>query len=166
MLSCDVDKNLKFYYSRYIYPFNQVIDPLHISNHKNLKCHDLYNPKKATDSIPDCNLMIAEQTFSWLSRYKKILNSMPKNHHLFFCIGLCIDVTNTLNCVRGWRGSHCSQSLRRISHQVAISLTIVYIGPCFSFCNVQLTWLLCLACCVTISSPEIVDFYSEYEKLR
>ena len=84
MLSCDVDKNLKFYYSRYIYPFNQVIDPLHISNHKNPKCHDLYNPKKATDSIPDCNLMIAEQTFSWLSRYKKILNSMPKNHHLFF----------------------------------------------------------------------------------
>ena len=61
-----------------------MIDPLHISNHKNPKCHDLYNPKKATDSIPDCNLMIAEQTFSWLSRYKKILNSMPKNHHLFF----------------------------------------------------------------------------------
>ncbi len=61
----------------------QVIDPLHIKNHVNPICKQLYNPKKATDVLPKCNLMIAEQTFSWLSRFKKILNSMPKHHHMF-----------------------------------------------------------------------------------
>ena len=61
----------------------QVIDPLHIKNHVNPKCKELYAPSKASTSFPKCNLMIAEETFAWLSRYKKILNSMPRNHHLF-----------------------------------------------------------------------------------
>ena len=28
--------------------------------------------------------MVAEQTFVWLSRFKKILCAMPKVHHLFY----------------------------------------------------------------------------------
>ena len=46
-----------------------VIDSLHISNHKAAKCHDLLNPQKAHEAIgPGCNLMVAEQTFAWLSK--------------------------------------------------------------------------------------------------
>ena len=62
----------------------QVIDSLHIKNHKNPKCHELYHPDKAHEVNENINLMCAEQTFVWLSRYKRILCSMNKNHHLFF----------------------------------------------------------------------------------
>ena len=33
---------------------------------------------------PNTNTMCCEQTFAWLSRYKRILNSMPKTHHHFY----------------------------------------------------------------------------------
>ena len=33
--------------------------------------------------VPDANLVVAEQTFSWMSKFKKTLNSMPKRHQLF-----------------------------------------------------------------------------------
>ena len=44
----------------------------------------LYPPSKVLAVYPDANLMTAEETFSWLGRFKKILNSMPKNHCHFF----------------------------------------------------------------------------------
>lgn len=60
---------------------NKVIDRLHLQNHKDKKCKELYNPT----SIPDeYNTMIAEQTFAWFSRFKKNANSMTQTHHLFF----------------------------------------------------------------------------------
>ena len=43
-----------------------------------------YHPKKVLEANPNYNFMIAEQTFAWLSRYKKIVCSMDKLHHLFF----------------------------------------------------------------------------------
>ena len=55
-----------------------VIDDLHIKNHKRKSCHDHFNPQKVKDVVPDANLMCAEQTFTWQSRYKKVLNSMTK----------------------------------------------------------------------------------------
>lgn len=61
----------------------KVIDPLHIKNHKNPDCHEKYNPSKVKSEIPDANLMVCEQTFSWLGKFKKILNSMPKYTQLF-----------------------------------------------------------------------------------
>ena len=63
---------------------NKVIDPLHLPNHKRPECHQLYNPDTLSDSFPEANLMVCEQVFCWLGRYKKILNSMPKAHHHFF----------------------------------------------------------------------------------
>ena len=51
---------------------------LHIKNHKRKSCHDHFNPQKVKDVVPDANLMCAEQTFTWQSRYKKVLNSMTK----------------------------------------------------------------------------------------
>ena len=62
---------------------NKVIDPLHIKNHKRPECKTLYSPDNVKQDWPEANLMIAEQTFCWLGRFKKILNSMGKNHFHF-----------------------------------------------------------------------------------
>ena len=34
---------------------------------------EIYNPEKVKQDWPEANLMIAEQTFCWLGRFKKIL---------------------------------------------------------------------------------------------
>ena len=60
----------------------KIIDKLHLKNHKDPRCHELYNPADVlTDEM---NTMACEQTFAWLSRYKKILSAMPKTHHHFY----------------------------------------------------------------------------------
>ena len=61
----------------------KVIDPLHIKNHTRKQCKTLYNPQKVTEKYKDGNMMQCEQTFAWLGRYKKILNSTPKTHFHF-----------------------------------------------------------------------------------
>ncbi len=50
---------------------------LHIKNHRDERCHKLYSPHA------QMNTMACEQTFAWLSRYKKILSAVPKTHHHF-----------------------------------------------------------------------------------
>lgn len=68
----------------------KVIDGLHIKNHsKNKDCATLYNPDQIRETFPHANLMVCEQTFSWLSKFKKILNSMPKYKQLFMLHRLC-----------------------------------------------------------------------------
>ncbi|XP_046864599.1 uncharacterized protein LOC124459114 [Xenia sp. Carnegie-2017] len=62
----------------------KIIDSLHIKNHKDEKCLEKYNPLPLKTEIPNGNTMAAEQTFVWLSRFKKILCAMPKVHHLFY----------------------------------------------------------------------------------
>ena len=62
----------------------KIIDTLHIANHKDKTCHDLYSPELLKKENPDMNTMCCEQTFAWLSRYKRILSSMPKTHHHFY----------------------------------------------------------------------------------
>jgi hypothetical protein len=47
-------------------------------------CQEKYDPRPLKEEIPNGNTMAAEQTFVWLSRYKKILCAMPKVHHLFY----------------------------------------------------------------------------------
>ena len=64
-----------------------IIDALFLTvlfmNHKNEACHVNFNPSKVKSVIPHANLVVAEQTFAWLSKFKKTLNSMPKRHQLF-----------------------------------------------------------------------------------
>jgi hypothetical protein len=62
----------------------KVIDSLHLQNHKDERCHQLYNPEKVKIDNPSFNTMSCEQTFAWLGRYKRILASMGKCHHHFF----------------------------------------------------------------------------------
>lgn len=50
-------------------------------------CRTLYNPEKFTELFEGAyvkNTMAAEQTFSWLVKYKKQLNSMSRDRQIFF----------------------------------------------------------------------------------
>ena len=62
----------------------KIIDSLHIKNHKDAACKLMYDPGILKSELPEGNTMAAEQTFVWLSRFKKILCAMPKVHHLFY----------------------------------------------------------------------------------
>ena len=80
---------------------NTIIDSLHIRNHKDAKCKEKYNPAKLKEQLPNMNTMAAEQTFVWLSRFKKILCSMPKVHHLFFMHRMVVRRNSyTVSCYR------------------------------------------------------------------
>lgn len=61
----------------------KIIDTLHIKNHVDPKCQQYYNPDEVLQDT-SMNTMSCEQTFAWLSRYKKILSAMPKTHHHFY----------------------------------------------------------------------------------
>ena len=63
---------------------NKIIDTLHIRNHKDPGCKIKYSPKILKEEHPTYNTMSCEQTFVWLSRYKKILCAMPKDHFHFY----------------------------------------------------------------------------------
>lgn len=82
----------------------KIIDPLHISNHKQ-SCEVRYNPEKVKQFFPDANLMTCEQTFAWLGRFKKVLNSTPKTHYHFLIHRLII--------TRNRYTEHCYKENRR-----------------------------------------------------
>ena len=62
----------------------KIIDTLHIRNHKDQRCHQLYDPNKLKQENPEYNTMSCEQTLAWISRLKKILGAMQKTHHHFY----------------------------------------------------------------------------------
>lgn len=62
----------------------KIIDDLHLKNHKDPRCAQNYSSASIRDDIPDMNTMSCEQTFAWLSRFKRILCAMPKVHHHFY----------------------------------------------------------------------------------
>ncbi|XP_065885988.1 uncharacterized protein [Dysidea avara] len=63
---------------------NKIIDSLHINNHCDPRCKTLYDPQPIKEKNPSFNTMACEQTFAWMSRFKKIVCSMPKTHHHFY----------------------------------------------------------------------------------
>ncbi len=70
-------------------PFNEawkliskVIDRLHLRNHVDPKCKELYNPDDVVP--PNFNTMACERTFIWASRFKKVMCAMPHVHQFFF----------------------------------------------------------------------------------
>ena len=90
---------------------NKIIDGLHLQNHKNKDCKEKLHPDKILTMHPDLkltkNTMAAEQTFVWLSRFKKILCCMPKPHHLFYCIVWLREEIDTLVFAIYVERSHC-----------------------------------------------------------
>ena len=69
--------------------FNRIdkgVDGLHIKNHVRHSCRSEY-PKVIQDlrnKFSSPNTEAAEQTFLWLGKFKKIINSMDKRKHHFF----------------------------------------------------------------------------------
>ena len=57
-----------------------------------------YNPAIAKEKHPDANFVVAEQIFSWLSRFKRILCAMTKNHHVFFTSVVSLGEIDTEKC--------------------------------------------------------------------
>lgn len=68
---------------------NKIVDKLHLSNHVRKSCKSKYNPEIIADPESDrkiadeLNTVVAEQTFAWLGKFKKIVSSMPKSRHMF-----------------------------------------------------------------------------------
>ena len=62
----------------------KIIDTLHIRNQVDERCRQNYRPQELKETNRDYNTMVCEQTFAWLSGYKKILCSMPKVHLHFY----------------------------------------------------------------------------------
>ena len=80
IIHCSPLGNLAFLWSDII----KIIDTLHIKNHKDSRCKELYDPEKIKGDNPSLNTMSCEQTFVWLSRFKKILSAMRKTHFHFY----------------------------------------------------------------------------------
>ena len=59
-------------------------DDLHIRNHVDPCCKELYSTHHLKTENPNFNTMACEQTFAWLSRHKKILCAMEKVHFHFY----------------------------------------------------------------------------------
>ena len=63
---------------------NKIIDVFHFKNHVSPVCKERYCPDDVKRKNPKWNTQAGEQTFTWLSRFKHIVCSMPKSHHLFY----------------------------------------------------------------------------------
>ena len=62
----------------------KVIDRLHLRNHKNKECHQLFSPEPFKEKNPHLNTPVTEQVFTWAARFKKILCAMPQERFLFY----------------------------------------------------------------------------------
>lgn len=63
---------------------DKFIDTFHLRNHVNPRCHEVYNPERLAVQIPNMNTQAAEQTFTWIARFRHIVCAMNKQHHLFY----------------------------------------------------------------------------------
>ena len=55
----------------------------HFLNHVSADCREKYSPQAMQDNYPSYNTQAGEQTFLWVGRFRHILRSMNKTHHLF-----------------------------------------------------------------------------------
>ena len=62
----------------------KIIDTLHIHNHKDERCRELYSPDNVIKENSQMNTMCCEQTFAWLSRYHD--NRLPPLIYTYFVL--------------------------------------------------------------------------------
>lgn len=69
------------------------VDALHLKNHVRKKCQEDFPQvlNKLRQKFPNPNTEVAEQTFSWLGKFKKLFNKLDKTRHLFMLHCLVID---------------------------------------------------------------------------
>ena len=101
LLNCKATKTplpLNSPYDRMWIEVTKFIDKLHLKNHKQQSCKENLHPDNTIYTVhPDLkrtgNTQYAQQTFVYLARFKRIVNSMRKNsmpkcHHLFYLHGV------------------------------------------------------------------------------
>lgn len=71
-------------YDRCWESITKIIDKFHHRNHVNPECRVKFSPDAVKEANPSFNTQAAEQTFTWVSRFKHILCAMNKVHHLFY----------------------------------------------------------------------------------
>ena len=62
----------------------KIIDVFHFGNRVSPDCQRKYSPEPIKKLNPGWNTQAGKQTFTWLSRFKHIVCSMSKEHHLFY----------------------------------------------------------------------------------
>lgn len=62
----------------------KVIDVFHLKNHVSVQCRENFSPAELKKANPNFNTQAGEQTFAWVGRFRHILCSMNKTHHLFY----------------------------------------------------------------------------------
>lgn len=62
----------------------KLIDRLHLCNHKNKLCQEIYSPEPLKEKYLNLNTPFTEQVFTWSARFKKILCAMPQERFLFY----------------------------------------------------------------------------------
>lgn len=62
----------------------KLIDRLHLCNHKNKLCQEIYSPEPLKEKYPNLNTPFTEQVFIWSATFKKILCAMPQERFLFY----------------------------------------------------------------------------------
>lgn len=63
---------------------SKFIDDLHLRNHKRPECKVLFSTARLRTKYESLNTPVCEQTFTWASKFKHIMNAMPKRRFLFF----------------------------------------------------------------------------------
>ena len=62
----------------------KIIDKFHFANHIGKTCREKYNPEPFKVQHPKYNTQAGEQTFIWAGRFRNIVCSMTKAHHIFY----------------------------------------------------------------------------------
>ena len=62
----------------------KIVDRLHMRNHKDPRCKITHGSDDLKEKYPHLNTPVAEQTFIWAGRFRKIMCAMPKRRFLFF----------------------------------------------------------------------------------
>lgn len=63
---------------------DKIVDSFHVKNHVWAKCREQFSPARIKEENPNYNTQAGEQMFVWVGRFKHILCSMNKTHHLFY----------------------------------------------------------------------------------
>ena len=104
--------------------FFQIVDPFHFPNHTDSLCKERYNPEQIRKDHPHWNMMCAEQTFVWLSRYKKndLFYEQNTSHACFFCTDRSHTEISTHMLVTQLEESHCFRKLTKTGLNMSRSL--------------------------------------------
>lgn len=112
----------------------KVIDRLHLKNHKNPDCAKNFSAEPLTEIYPNLNTMVAEQTFTWASRYKKI-RFLFYYHRMVVRRNRCIT-----KCYKANRYPVLPKVTRNFRHNVTTEKIKIYVIILIEMCTRVFSW--------------------------